>query len=127
MFLLRCFINHQNEENLRKPLDIFRGFLYSVFVKRGEEAQRRFSMMTNNAFQNIMALTSTMNMINANGVVRMTVTPILAETGMVKAVRVVISNDHDFDYIAISEEELNKSWDEVMTPIVILINRMEQN
>ena len=84
-------------------------------------------MMTNNAFQNIIALTNTMNMVNANGAVRMTVTPILTETGMVKVVRVVVSNEHDFDYVAITEDELNKSWDEVMTPIVILINRMEQN
>lgn len=82
-------------------------------------------MMTNNAFQNIMALTNTMNMVNSEGRFRMTVTPILSETGMVKYVRVVVENHSDIGYVTFDEEKLNQNWESLSSSIHKLIDIVE--
>ena len=84
-------------------------------------------MMTSNAFQNIMALTNTMNMVNSEGRVRMSVNPILSETGMVKYVRVVVENPSNIDYLTFGEEELNQNWESLSSSIRNLIASVEQN
>lgn len=81
--------------------------------------------MTNNAFQNIMALTNTMNMVNSEGRFHMTVTPILSETGMVKYVRVVVENHSDFGYVTFDEEKLNQNWESLSSSIRKLIDIVE--